>query len=152
VRLISNTINIIICLVVLSSSIGIPVIFNHIHSSDTDNNHTEAVQEMVGEEVMMCCGSEQKKPLTTEIKESNCNCNLLASCCCCFVEVELVAFSFDIPLSVPLNSPDFVEAYSTQIHFTSKIWSNSTSVISNFELPPPKPYSQQLSVFQVFRI
>ncbi len=134
----------------LISSIGIPVVLNHIHNPTVLSEQIDETQEVFCDDAVMCCSSEEK-PLPTESLKS-CDCNLLTSCCCCYLEVELVAFSFDIPVSVPVLAPSFVEAYSTELNSISNLLSNSSFSIKSLELPPPKPYSQQLSLFQVFRI
>ena len=130
----------------LVSSIGVPVIINHIHISDQLGEQ----QEVFCEDAVMCCSTEEE-PLPIESLKS-CDCNLLASCCCCYLEVELVAFSFDVPVGVPVLAPYFVEAYSTELNSLTNVLSNSSFSLKSLELPPPKTYSQQLSLFQVFRI
>ena len=147
---VTKALNIVICLLVLISSIGIPVVINHIHNPPVASEQIDETQEVFCEEAVMCCSTEEESLPTETLK--SCDCNLLASCCCCFLEVELVAFSFDIPLSVPVPTPSFVEAYSTELSCIKNLSGNSTFSIKSFELPPPKPYSQQLSLFQVFRI
>ena len=149
-RIVTYTINFFLCLLVLVSSIGVPVVLNHIHNPKVVSEQIDEVQDVFCEEAVMCCSTEEE-PLLTEFIKS-CDCNLLASCCCCFLEVELVTFSFDIPLSVPVSAPSFVEAYSTELSSVKNLCSNSSFSIKSLELPPPKPYSQQLSLFQVFRI
>jgi len=139
-----------LCLLVLVSSIGVPVVLDHIHNSTVLCEQIDETQEMFCEEAVMCCSSEEEPLLSVSIK--SCDCNLFVSCCCCFLEVELVNFSFDIPLSVPVPAPSFVEAYSTDIISVKNLFNNSSFSIKSLELPPPKPYSQQLSSFQVFRI
>jgi len=147
---VTKALNILICLLVLISSIGIPVVLNHIHNPPVASEQIDETQEVFCEKAVMCCSTEEGPLLTESLK--TCDCNFLASCCCCFLEVELVAFSFDIPLSVPVPTPSFVEAYSTELSCIKNLSGNSTFSIKSFELPPPKPYSQQLSLFQVFRI
>ena len=139
-----------LCLLVLVSSIGVPVVLDHIHNPTVLCEQIDETQEMFCEEAVMCCSSEEEPLLSESIK--SCDCNLLVSCCCCFLEVELVNFSFDIPLSVPVPAPSFVEAYSSDIISLKNLCSNSSFSIKSLELPPPKPFSQQLSLFQVFRI
>ena len=147
---VTKALNIVICLLVLISSIGIPVVLNHIHNPSFASEQLDETQEVFCEEAVMCCSTEEESLPTETLK--SCDCNLLASCCCCFLEVELVTFSFDIPLSVPVPAPSFVEAYSTELSSFKNLYSNSSFSIKTLELPPPKPYSQQLSLFQVFRI
>ena len=148
-RIVNYAINFFLCLLVLVSSIGVPVVLNHIHNPTVVSEQIDEVQDVFCEEAVMCCSTEE--PLLTESIKS-CDCNLLASCCCCFLEVELVTFSFDIPLSVPVPAPSFVEAYSTELSSVKNLCSNSSFSIKSLDLPPPKPYSQQLSLFQIFRI
>ena len=149
-RIVTYVINFFLCLLVLVSSIGVPVVLNHFHNTTVVSVQIDETQEVFCEEAVMCCSTEEEPLLTESIK--SCDCNLLASCCCCFLEVELVTFSFDIPLSVPVPAPSFVEAYSTELSSVKNLCSNSSFSIKSLELPPPKPYSQQLSLFQVFRI
>ena len=149
-RIVTYVINFFLCLLVLVSSIGVPVVLNHIHNPTVVSEQIDETQEVFCEEAVMCCSTEEEPLLTESIK--SCDCNLLASCCCCCLEVELVTFSFDIPLSVPVPAPSFVEAYSTELSSVKNLCSNSSFSIKSLELPPPKPYSQQLSLFQVFRI
>ena len=149
-RIVTYAINFFLCLLVLVSSIGVPVVLNHIHNPTVVSEQIDETQGVFCEEAVMCCSTEEEPLLTESIK--SCDCNLLASCCCCFLEVELVTFSFDIPLSVPVPAPSFVEAYSTELSSFKNLCSNSSFSIKSLELPPPKPYSQQLSLFQVFRI
>ena len=149
-RIVTYVINFFLCLLVLVSSIGVPVVLNHIHNPTVVSVQIDETQEVFCEEAVMCCSTEEEPLLTESIK--SCDCNLLASCCCCFLEVELVTFSFDIPLSVPVPAPSFVEAYSAELSSVKNLCSNSSFSIKSLELPPPKPYSQQLSLFQVFRI
>lgn len=149
-RIVTYVINFFLCLLVLVSSIGVPVVLNHFHNTTVVSVQIDETQEVFCEEAVMCCSTEEEPLLTESIK--SCDCNLLASCCCCFLEVELVTFSFDIPLSVPVPAPSFVEAYSAELSSVKNLCSNSSFSIKSLELPPPKPYSQQLSLFQVFRI
>ncbi len=151
-KIITHTINILISLVVLTTSIGIPVIFNHIHNPEISLNQYEELEEVFCEEAVLCCETEEKTQQDSETKESNCDCNLLASCCCCFFEVELVAFSFDTPVSLKLPVPNFITAYTSELNCFSDTWSNSFYSVFKYKLPPQKTYSQQLSLFQVFRI
>lgn len=149
-KTVSNTINVIITLVVLVSSIGVPVILEHVHNP---NFIVEEGQEMLCQDAVSCCGTEIVDEVDENILlESTCNCNLLASCCCCYLELELVTFSFDTPLIYPLSSPVFLEAYSTDLFTATLLSSDLSYSINRLEFPPPLPYSQKLALFQVFRI
>ena len=147
---VTKALNVVICLLVLTSSIGIPVVLNHIHNPSVASEQIDETQEVFCEEAVMCCSIEEESLPSETLK--SCDCNLLASCCCCFLEVELVTFSFDIPVSLPVLAPSFVEAYSTELSSIKNLCSNSSFSLRSLELPPPKPYSQQLFLFQVFRI
>lgn len=150
-KFVSNTINVMIALVVLVSSIGIPVILEHVHNPDF---FVEVGQEVLCEDAVSCCDTDivDEVEEKSALSESTCNCDLLASCCCCYLEVELVAFSFDIPLTNPISPPVFMEAYSTNIYSFRNIFSNSFLSTTRLESPPLIPYSQKLALFQVFRI
>lgn len=129
--------------------IGIPVILNHSHSPSF-SEETQQEEVSLCEEATLCCG--EKEPIKEILSNSNCECSLLASCCCCFLDVRLVSFTFDSPIYSALTIPTFVKAYACDLgtnettHYTALLTTN------NLRLPPIKPYSQRLSLFQVFRI
>jgi len=144
----------------LVGAIGIPVIFNHSHKSDiisvinqSDNICQEAMSccetEPVEQEKVVCCSTE---PVNEVERISSCKCNILASCCCCFLDVRLVSFVFDTPVNEPVSIPSFVQAFVRDIGIKELLSYYSHLSWYNFDLPPPKTYSQQLALFQVFRI
>jgi len=129
--------------------IGVPVILSHSHNLEYT---VDVGQEVVPtcEEATSCC--EADETVNDIIANTNCNCSLLTSCCCCFLEVGLVSFTFDSPTHSSLLSPFFVRAYETDLGQSQMLYASSRLLLSNLDLPPPKTYSQQLALFQVFRI
>ena len=141
--------------------IGIPVILNHSHESDyiseQSQDYTAICQhamsccetEAIEQETLVCCATES---VEEAVSFSSCECNFIASCCCCFIDVRLVSFVFDTPIYNPLSIPAFVKAFVIDLGVNKVL--NYRSYLSwfNFDLPPPKTYSQQLALFQVFRI
>lgn len=144
-----HTISIIISIFMLVGVIGVPVISSHTHNPEFT---VDVKQEVVPicEEVTPCC--EADETINDIIANTNCDCSLLASCCCCFLDVRLVSFTFDSPTYSSLLSPFFVRAYETDLGQSQMLYASSRLLLSNLDLPPPKPYSQTLSLFQVFRI
>lgn len=165
-KLISNITTIAFALFVLSVSVGIPIA-NHIHSSNQSVDYKISTQQGMScdqrsEEQSCCqleavepsCCSNQKEvnsclPKTT----SNCHCNpSLGKCCCCFLEIEYIVFSFDAPPYISIEIPAFLEAFSVKLTGFSNQFSNSIYSLSRINIPPLIPYSQQLAVFQNFRL
>lgn len=148
-KIVRHTISIIICTFMLVGVIGIPVIFSHTHNPEYSIEQLEE-ETPVCESATLCCGTEEKPQ--ESLTKNNCNCSLLASCCCCFLDVRLVSFTFDAPTYSSLVSPSFVQAYEHDLGQIQMVFYSSRLLFSNLDLPPPKPYSQNLSLFQVFRI
>ena len=145
----------------LIGAIGVPVILNHSHQSDyiSEQIQDETVScqevtaccetELVEQETFVCCASESADELA---HISTCDCNFISSCCCCFIDVRLVSFVFDTPVHEYISIPSFVQAFVKDIGI-KKLLSYCYHISwYNFDLPPPKTYSQQLAGFQVFRI
>ena len=145
----------------LVGAIGIPVILNHSHKSDyiSDQRQDDTAicqeamacceTEPVEQETLVCCASEFSEEV---VSFSTCECNFLASCCCCFIDVRLVSFVFDTPVHEPVSIPSFVQAFVRDIGIKKLLSYCSHISWYNFDLPPPKTYSQQIALFQVFRI
>lgn len=150
-----------LCLFMLVGAIGIPVILNHSHNSDyiSEQSQHETVscqqamacgeKEPVEQETFVCCASESAEEVAPI---STCECNFISSCCCCFIDVRLVSFVFDTPVHEPVSIPSFVQAFVRDIGIKKLLSYCSHISWYNFDLPPPKTYSQQLALFQVFRI
>lgn len=151
----------ILFLFMLVGAIGIPVILNHSHKSDyiSEQSQLETVSyeeaisccetDPLEQEIFVCCASEfaeEVAPIST------CECNFISSCCCCFIDVRLVSFVFDTPVPEPVSIPSFVQAFIRAIGIEELQSYCSHISWNNFDLPPPKTYSQQLALFQVFRI
>ena len=145
----------------LVGAIGIPVILNHSHKSDyfseQRQDDTAICQEAIAccetepieQETFVCCASEFAEKVVTF---STCECNFISSCCCCYIDVRLVSFVFDTPVHEPVSIPSFVQAFVIDIGIEELLSYCSHISWYNFDLPPPKTYSQQLALFQVFRI
>ena len=145
----------------LVGAIGIPVILNHSHKSDYFSEQRqddtaicqEAIacceKEPVEQETFVCCASEFAEKVVTF---STCECNFISSCCCCYIDVRLVSFVFDTPVREPVPIPSFVQAFVRDIGIKKLLSYYSPISCYNFDLSPPKTYSQQLAFFQVFRI
>ena len=145
----------------LVGAIGIPVILNHSHKSDyfseQRQDDTAICQEAIAccetepieQETFVCCASEFTEKVVTF---STCECNFISSCCCCYIDVRLVSFVFDTPVYEPVSIPSFVQAFVKDIGIEELLSYCSHISWYNFDLPPPKTYSQQLALFQVFRI
>ena len=141
--------------------IGIPVILNHSHKSDyiseQSQDYTAICQhamsccetEAIEQETLVCCATES---VEEAVSFSSCECNFIASCCCCFINVRLVSFIFDTPIYNPLSIPAFVKAFVIDLGINKVLNYRSYLSCFNFDLPPPETYSQQLALFQVFRI
>ena len=159
--MIKYTISHVICLFILLGAIGIPVIFNHSHNFSFTSQQT-LDETAICQEATVCCMTEsvaQEKKICCEVKsennvepKNNCDCNLLTSCCCCFIDVRLVSFAFEIPINEPINAPSFIQAYMSEMDFNKVLNFKSQMLCYNLNLPPPKTYSQQLALYQVFRI
>ena len=145
----------------LVGAIGIPVILNHSHQSDYISEQSQD-ETAICQKAMACCDTEPVEQETfvccaSEFAEeavgfSNCECNFIASCCCCFIDVRLVSFVFDTPVHEPVSIPSFVQAFVRDIGIEELLSYYSHLSWYNYDLPPPKTYSQQLALFQVFRI
>ena len=142
----------------LVGAIGIPVILNHSHNSDYISEQRQD-DTAICQEVMACCETEpfEKEKFvccSSEYEEesfSTCEYNFINSCCC-FTDVRLVSFVFDTPVHEPVSIPSFVQAFVRDIGIEELLSYYSHLSWYNFDLPPPKTYSQQLALFQVFRI
>ena len=144
----------------LVGAVGIPVILNHTHKSDyiseQRQDDTAICQEAmaccetepVEQETFVCCASEFAEEV---VSFSTCECNFLASCCC-FIDVRLVSFVFDTPINESVSIPSFVTAFVRDIGIEEFLSYYSHISRYNYDLPPSKTYSQQLALFQVFRI
>ena len=144
----------------LVGTIGIPVILNHSHKSDyiSDQRQYDTAicqeamacceTEPVEQETFVCCASEFAEEVVCFL---TCECNFLASCCC-FIDVRLVSFVFDTPINESVSIPSFVPAFVRDIGIEEHLSYCSHISWYNYDLPPPKTYSQQLALFQVFRI
>ena len=160
-KIAKNIISYLLCLFMLACAIGIPVILNHSHKSDyisqQSQNETVNCQEVkyccgtkpVEQETFVCCASESAEEVVTI---STCECNFISSCCCCFIDVRLVSFVFDTPINEPVSIPSFVQAFVRDVGIKKLLSYCSHVSWYNYDLPPPKTYSQQLALFQVFRI
>ena len=156
-----HTISHLLCLFMLVGAIGIPVILNHSHQSDYILEQRQDVTAIC-QEAMACCETEPVEQETLiccvakSVEEvasiSTCECNFISSCCCCFIDVRLVSFVFDTPIHEPVSIPTFVKAFVTDLGINEVLSYQSYLSWFNFDLPPPKTYSQQLARFQVFRI
>ena len=145
----------------LVGAIGIPVILNHSHKSDYISEQSQD-ETAICQEAMACCETEPVKQETfvcceSEFAEeavsfSTCECNFIASCCCCFIDVRLVSFVFDTPINESVSIPSFVPSFVRDIGIEELLSYYSHISWYNYDLPPPKTYSQQLALFQVFRI
>ena len=145
----------------LVGAIGIPVILNHSHQSDYISEQSQdetaicqeamacCVTEPVEQETFVCCASEFAEDVAPI---STCECNFISSCCCCFIDVRLVSLVFDTPVHESVSIPSFVRAFVRDIGIEELLSHYSHLSWYNFDLPPPKTYSQQLALFQVFRI
>ncbi len=143
----------------LVGAIGIPVILNHSHKSDhfseQSQDDTAICQEAmaccetepVEKETFVCCASEFAEEV---VSFSTCECNFIASCCC-FIDVRLVSFVFDTHINESVSIPSFVPAFVRDIGIEELLSYYSHISRYNYDLPP-KTYSQQLALFQVFRI
>ena len=156
-----HTISHLLCLFMLVGAIGIPVILIHSHQSDYILEQRQDVTAIC-QEAMACCETEPVEQETLiccvakSVEEvasiSTCECNFISSCCCCFIDVRLVSFVFDTPINESVSIPSFVQAFVRDIGI-KKLPSYCTHISwYNYDLPPPKTYSQQLALFQVFRI
>ena len=144
----------------LVGAIGIPVILNHSHKSDYISEQSQ-YETAICQEAMACCETEPLEKETfvccaSEFAEevvsfSTCECNFLASCCC-FIDVRLVSFVFDTTINESVSIPSFVPAFVRDIGIEEFLSFYSHISCYNYDLPPPKTYSQQLALFQVFRI
>ena len=160
-KILKHIISHLLCLFMLVGAIGIPVILNHSHKSDLileqNQSDTSICQEAmlccetepVEQETFVCCASESAEEVAPI---STCECNFISSCCCCFIDVRLVSFVFDTPVHEPVSIPSFVQAFIRDIGIKELLSYSSHFLRYNFDLPPPKTYSQQLALFQVFRI
>lgn len=144
----SAILSLFISFLLVVSVAGIPVILNHDHNP-THNDELLTQENLSCEESNNCCETDSKEK---EIYSNVCECNLLASCCCCFFEVQLVSFSYNTPIVAPIATPDFITLYTANLFSFSDSNSNFQNSIKANRLPPPKTYSQQLSIYQVFRI
>ena len=54
---VTKALNIVICLLVLISSIGIPVVLNHIHNPTVASEQIDETQEVFCEKAVMCCST-----------------------------------------------------------------------------------------------
>ena len=145
----------------LVGAIGIPVILNHSHKSDLilEKNQSDTAicqeatacceTEPIEQETFVCCASESAEEVAPI---STCECNFISSCCCCYIDVRLVSFVFDTPVREPVPIPSFVQAFVRDIGIKKLLSYYSHISCYNFDLSPPKTYSQQLAFFQVFRI
>jgi len=151
-----------LCLFMLVGAIGIPVILNHSHKSDyisqQSQHETVSCQETkaccetepIEQETFVCCASESAEDVAPI---STCECNFISSCCCCFIDVRLVSLVFDAPVHESVSILSFVRAFVRDIGIEELLSYCSHLSWYNFDLPPPpKTYSQQLALFQVFRI
>tara|TARA_Y100000813_G_scaffold134920_1_gene97577 strand:+ start:115 stop:555 length:441 start_codon:yes stop_codon:yes gene_type:complete len=145
----------------LVGAIGIPVILNHSHKSDyvskQSQNETVICQEakacceteLIEQETLVCFASESAEEVAPI---STCECNFISSFCCCFIDVRLVSFVFYTPINESVSIPSFVQAFVRDIGIKKLLSYCSYISLYNHDLPPPKTYSQQLALFQVYRI
>lgn len=153
-RSVTNTLTFLLSILVLLLCIGIPTV-DHIHVSDTAFDevcHIVESEPICETTTSSCCETTNEVTTHTSKLGSECNCNLIASCCCCFFELKLLPFSFDIPLNYTKLIPDFIQAYSINLNPFNLLVNEPQHSLNRFDLPPLIPYSQQLSVFQVFRL
>ena len=159
-RIIKYMVSYLMCLFMLVGTIGIPVILNHSHNSDYISEQRQ-YENVSCQKVMSCCETEpfEQETITCCASESQevalistCECSFISSCCCCFTDVRLVSFVFDTPINESVSIPSFVRAFFRDIGFNERLSYCSNLSWYNYDLPPPKTYSQQLALFQVFRI
>ena len=160
-KILQHIINHLLCLFILLSAIGTPVILNNSNKSDyiSKQSQDETVccqeakaccdTELVEQEIFVCCASESVEEVASI---SICECNFISSCCCCITDVRLVSFVFDTPINESVSIPSFVPAFVRDIGIEELLSYYSHISWYNYDLPPPKTYSQQLALFQVFRI
>lgn len=160
-KIIQNIISHLICLFMLVGAVGIPVILNHSHKSDyiSEQSQDETAickeamaccdTEPVEKETFVCCASESVEKVALI---STCKCNFISYCCCCFIDIRLVSFVFDTTINESISIPSFVQAFVVDMGIKKLLSYYSHTSCCNFDLPPPKSYSQQLALFQVFRI
>ena len=145
----------------LVGAIGIPVILNHSHKSNYVSKQCQhetvicqeatacCETELIEQETFVCFASESAEDV---VPISTCECNFISSCCCCYIDVRLVSFVFDTPVHEPVSIPSFVQAFVRDMGIKKPLSYYSHISRYNFDLPPQKTYSQQLALFQVFRI
>ena len=161
IKILKHIINYLLCLFMLVGTIGIPVILNHSQKSDYISKQTQhetvicqdvkacCDTELVEQETFVCCASESLEEVASI---STCECNFISSCCCCIIDVRLVSFVFDTPINESVSIPSFVQVFIRDISIKKLLSYCSHISCYNYDLPPPKTYSQQLALFQVFRI
>ena len=160
-KIIKHIISYLFCLFMLVGAIGIPVILNHSHKSDYISEQSR-YDTAICQETKACCEKEQVEEETyvccalgfaeEAVSFSTCECNFIASCCCCFIDVRLVSFVFDTPKNESVSIPSFVPSFIRDLGIEELLSYYSHISWHNYDLPPPKTYSQQLALFQVFRI
>ena len=161
IKILKHIISHLLCLFMLVGAIGIPVILNHSHKSDYVSKQCQH-ETVICQEATACCETELIEQETfvcfasdyvEEVASiSTCECNFISSCCCCFIDVRLVSFVFDTPINESVSIPSFVQAFVRDIGIKKLLSYCSYISLYNHDLPPPKTYSQQLALFQVYRI
>ena len=138
-------------ILVLISSIGVPIISNQSSVNFCPSTHSEQNYDFCTEILTSCCAKSLSNTQENDIQSSVCLCNPLAESCCCTKETEFVFFQFDVPICSPKLVPHFVQAYSSVLNSVVLQRTIQCALLHN-HLPPSKTFSQQLSVFQVFRL
>ncbi|MGC6469793.1 MAG: hypothetical protein ACON4E_00815 [Flavobacteriales bacterium] len=162
-RVIEYTTHLIIAFLVIIGSVGIPVNYS---TFQTPSHYADFQINTVNcntNEQLSCCQSKTQESICCSTKEveKECSSTLLSSynydrslaSCCCFVEVEFVFLSYDTPVYTPIEIPVFLEAYVVNLfnNYSSYI-TDSFNSLFKVKPPPLNPYSQQLAIFQVFRL
>ena len=161
-RVIEYTTHLIITLLVIIGSVGIPVIYNTTHTPSHYADFQINTVKCNTNEQLSCSQSKTQESICCSTKEveKECSSTLLSynydrslASCCCFVEVEFVFLSYDTPVYTPIEIPVFLEAYVVNLfnNYSSYITDSFNSLLK-VKPPPLNTYSQQLAIFQVFRL
>lgn len=150
-KLIWNFVHFSLAILVLISSIGVPIFSNQSSVNFCPSTLSNQNYDFCTERLTTCCAKTLLNTQENEIQTSVCLCNPLAESCCCIKETEFVFFQFDVPICSPKLVPHFVQAYSSVLNSVVLHRTIQCTLLNN-RLPPSKTFSQQLSVFQFFRL
>lgn len=150
-KLIWNIVHFALAALVLISSMGVPVIINQSSAHFSKSIHFDKNYDSCTETLTSCCTKSSSNTTKNGI-QSFVLCKPVAESCCCIEETEFVFFQFDVPICLPQLAPHFVQAYSSDLNSGVALQRTIQCTLLNNHLPPPKTFSQQLSVFQVFRL